>query len=107
MFVAIDACDWSALARLYAEDCTYERPGFAPISGLDALIHFYVEVRPIRSGRHEVRVFVEDADRVCAAGGFVGALRTGEAISLEFADLYTIRDGRIARRKTFFFTPLA
>jgi hypothetical protein len=107
MFAAIDACNWQALARLYADDCVYERPGFAPISGLDALIRFYVEVRPIRSGRHAVQVFVEDANCVCAAGRFDGALRSGEAISLEFADLYTIRDHRIASRKTFFFTPLA
>jgi ketosteroid isomerase-like protein len=106
MFGAIDACDWTALARLYAEDCTYDRPGFETVRGLSALIRFYADLRPIRSGRHRVVRFLEDDDGVCASGRFDGVLRTGEAISLEFADLYTIRNDLISSRKTFFFTPL-
>ena len=33
MFVAIDAGDWAALGRLYADDCVYQRPGFEVIEG--------------------------------------------------------------------------
>jgi ketosteroid isomerase-like protein len=107
MFVAIDAGDWAALGRLYADDCVYQRPGFEVIEGLASLIHFYAELRPIRSGRHRVSRFLKDDAQLCASGRFDGVLRTGEPINLEFADLYTIRNRLISSRKTFFFTPLA
>jgi ketosteroid isomerase-like protein len=107
MFVAIDAGDWAALGRLYADDCVYQRPGFEVIEGLASLIHFYAELRPIRSGRHRVSRVLKDEAQLCASGRFDGVLKTGAPIGLEFADLYTFRGPLIASRKTFFFTPLA
>jgi ketosteroid isomerase-like protein len=107
MFKAVDACDWRALSLLYAEDCVYERPGFPRIQGRDALTRFYVEARPIRAGRHTLSLFIEEGAQLCAAGAFMGVLRSGENISLKFADIYLLSDGLIGHRTTFFHTPLA
>jgi ketosteroid isomerase-like protein len=106
MFKAMDACDWRALRSLYAEDCVYERPGFPMIQGLDALTLFYVEVRPIKTGRHTVTRFIEDGPQLCAVGDFAGALRSGANISLKFADIYLFSGELIRHRTTFFYTPL-
>jgi ketosteroid isomerase-like protein len=107
MFKAVDACDWQALRLLYAEDCVYDRPGFPSIQGRDALTRFYAEARPIRTGRHTISRFIEDGAQLCAAGAFVGVLRSGANISLRFADIYVFSDGLISHRTTFFHTPLA
>jgi len=106
MFKAVDACDWQVLRTLYAEDCVYERPGFPVIQGLDGLTRFYVEVRPIKSGRHTVARFIEDGPQLCATGSFAGVLRSGANISLKFADIYLLSRGLISHRTTFFYTPL-
>jgi ketosteroid isomerase-like protein len=107
MFKAVDVQDWNELRHYYAADCIYERPGFAAIEGLDALIHFYTTLRPIQSGRHILKEFIEQGERVCVAGHFEGALRSGVNIELQFMDMYLFDGQQIRYRQTFFFTPLA
>ena len=107
MFEAVDVQDWDALRHCYAADCIYERPGFARIEGLDALIHFYTRLRPIESGRHVLDRFIEHGERVCVAGRFAGTLRSGIDIDLQFMDMYLFGAQQIRHRQTFFFTPLA
>jgi ketosteroid isomerase-like protein len=107
MFSAVDACDWPAMRRFYVDDCVYERPGFAEIEGLGALVEFYERVRPIRTGRHTIKHIIEDGASVAAAGEFRGVLRSGIEINLQFMDMYLFRGGLIRYRQTFFFTPLA
>jgi len=107
MFKAVDSGDWSALRRFYTDQCIYERPGFDVIAGVEALIHFYESVRPIRSGIHILDHLVEEKDRVMASGHFEGMLRSGSAIQLQFTDVYVFDHKKIRFRKTFFFTPLA
>jgi hypothetical protein len=69
MFKAVDVQDWGELRHYYAADCIYERPGFATIEGLDALIHFYKTLRPIESGRHILDKFVEQGEcRISSVG---------------------------------------
>jgi ketosteroid isomerase-like protein len=106
MFDTVDARDWDKLRRYYAADCIYERPGFATIEGLNALIHFYAALRPIESGRHVLGRFIEQGERVCVAGRFAGALRSGTGIELQFMDMYLFDGPLIRYRQTFFFTPL-
>ena len=94
MFMAVDACAWSKLRAFYADDCVYERPGFPAIKGLEALIHFYDVVRPIKSGQHELRHVIEETSRVAAAGQFEGVLRSGSPIAIRFMDLYLFEETR-------------
>jgi ketosteroid isomerase-like protein len=107
MFAAVDACDWGALQRFYHPACRYERPGFAAIEGLAGLLRFYEVERPIRAGLHRVDEVLEDRDGACAFGGFDGHLRTGAAISLNFADRYVFDGEAIRARTTYFYAPLA
>ena len=106
MFKAVDVQDWGELRHYYAADCIYERPGFVTIEGVDALIHFYTTLRPIESGRHILKEFIEQGERVCVAGQFEGALRSGANIELRFMDMYLFDGQQIRYRQTFFFTPL-
>lgn len=107
MFAAVDARDWDRLEGFYHPACRYRRPGFEAIEGRDRLLRFYEVDRPIRSGLHRVEEVLEDRDGACAFGSFDGHLRTGEAISLNFADRYVF-DGKVIRaRTTYFYAPLA
>jgi ketosteroid isomerase-like protein len=107
MFETVDAGDWTALRRFYAKNCVYKRPGFPMIEGIDAILGFYKDIRPIRSGRHTLKHIVDGGPRLSAAGVFRGVLRSGAAIELEFMDLYLLDNNLIRYRQTFFFTSLA
>lgn len=107
MFRSVDAGQWDALSRYYHPQCRYERPGFAAISGFDELHDFYASTRPIASGAHRIDNIVEEGGLVWAVGRFNGKLKTGEPISLRFADQYRFETGRIIERTTYFYTPLA
>jgi ketosteroid isomerase-like protein len=107
MFDAIDGEDWRRLSDFYAPDCQYERPGFELISGVDELLHFYKELRPISRGKHLIHYTAEEQPIFFSTGTFDGSLRNGSRIDLEFTDIYIFKQRRIHRRKTFFFTPLA
>lgn len=107
MFCSVDAGQWDALSQYYHPQCRYERPGFPAISGLDDLHDFYASVRPIASGAHRIDSMVEEGDLVCALGSFDGQLKTGDPISLRFADRYRFESDRIIERTTYFYAPLA
>ena len=49
-------------------------------------------------------MLVDDAFGACW-GRFVGKHRDGSDIDVEFADTYEIEDGKIRRRKSFFYVP--
>ena len=38
MFRKIDSRDWEALPGSFAEDAVYERPGYAPLQGIDRIM---------------------------------------------------------------------
>jgi len=105
MFDAIDGRDFDALGRYFHPDIVYERPGYEPIRGLDALLHFYREVRRIGGGRHHVEALVDDEEGAVAMGTFRGVLKDGAEANEPFADAYRFQDGRIAHRRTYFFRP--
>jgi ketosteroid isomerase-like protein len=105
MFATIDARRWDALTEFFTSDAVYERPGYAPIIGFPALDHFYREVRVIGCGHHRVERMVEGRETAACWGRFVGASRDGKPLDERFADVYELRNGRIARRTSYFFRP--
>jgi ketosteroid isomerase-like protein len=102
-FSAVDAGDVAAALMAFNNDVTYERPGYAPIVGLDALATFYRSTRVIREGRHFIEGLLTDGVRASAWGSFEGIDRKGEPLSERWADIYRFRRGRISDRRTHFF----
>lgn len=105
MFRIIDGRDFDRLREFCHEDIVYERPGYEPIVGMDELLHFYREVRIIASGEHQLAAVVLDDEHGACWGRFEGLHRNGSGLSVEFADTYVIEEGKIRRRKSFFFQP--
>src|SRR5438105_638319 len=88
LFRAVDTSDYAALMAIFHPAIVYERPGYAPCSGLDQLMHFYKDVRVIGSGKHIIEKIVADGDYAACWGQFMGVKKTGESISERFADVY-------------------
>jgi|SRR6185437_10017326 len=105
LFDIIDSGHWNGLDRVFTDDCVYERPGYPPLRGLNALRQFYAEERIIAEGKHLVERVVGDSDSAACWGTFTGISRSGDQLAEEFADTFLIVDGRIRYRKTFFYRP--
>ena len=82
MFAAIDAGDLAALPDFDAAACVYWRPGFDPVRGIDALMHFYTDVRPIAEGLHRLDAVVEANSHAAVHGRFAGTLRNGASVEV-------------------------
>lgn len=106
-YVLVDSGDVTGLISLFAPDARYHRPGYQPLTGRRELERFYREDRVIAKGAHSLTAIVADDRDVAVQGEFSGMLRDGRETSLRFADFFSFgADGLIARRDTFFFTPL-
>ncbi|MEU7134115.1 nuclear transport factor 2 family protein [Streptomyces sp. NPDC046261] len=105
LFQVIDNRRWADLASVFAEDAVYERPGYEPLEGLARIRRFYEHERVIAAGRHHVEHVAGGAEAVACWGRFLGSDKDGGALDEAFADTYVLRDGKILRRKTFFFRP--
>ncbi|WP_374928060.1 nuclear transport factor 2 family protein [Kytococcus sedentarius] len=106
-YVAVDADDVDTLIGLFTPDATYERPGYEPFVGHDALRAFYTGDRVIASGEHVLDMVVADEEggQVAVHGRFEGTLKDGSAASVRFADFYLLdAQSRFTRRTTFFHT---
>jgi ketosteroid isomerase-like protein len=105
LFEYVDSRNWNGLSDAFCDDVVYERPGYAPLIGLESVLHFYREVRVILSGRHELEnVVISDGCGACW-GRFVGMHKNGSGLSERFADVYTFERGKIKTRKSYFFRP--
>jgi uncharacterized protein len=105
LFDVIDGRRWDDLDVVFAADSVYDRPGYEPLVGLDAIRRFYRNERIIGSGRHFVVHIVSDLGAAACWGRFVGASRTGQPLDEEFADAYMVQGGKIVHRKTYFHRP--
>lgn len=105
LFRAIDAREFDRLHDVCHPEIVYERPGYESFSGMDRLLKFYREERIIASGDHHLTAVLVDGTHGACWGRFLGKHRDGSDIDVEFADTYEIEDGRIRRRKSFFYVP--
>ena len=105
LFRVIDAGEWARLPELFDTHVVYERPGYAPIEGIDELVQFYRERRIIGSGTHQIEHIV--ADDTCGAswGKIVGTTRDGAEVNERFSDVYELADGKIRSRRSYFYRP--
>jgi uncharacterized protein len=104
-YAAVDAGDLTALLTLFHQDAEYQRGGYRTLYGIDQLRHFYSDVRIIADGRHTVRALVVEDDQVGVRGEFHGRSRAGEPLAIEWADFFTVIDGLIRTRRTYFMAP--
>ncbi|GHE54057.1 hypothetical protein GCM10018785_24400 [Streptomyces longispororuber] len=105
LFTIIDAARWDDLGLVFAEDCVYDRPGYDPLRGLAEIEHFYRVERVVATGHHQVRHVVSDLETAACWGRFTGTSRTGAPLDEQFSDAYTVRDGKIISRRTYFYRP--
>ncbi|MCX5407105.1 MULTISPECIES: nuclear transport factor 2 family protein [unclassified Streptomyces] len=105
LFQVIDSRSWDRLGEVFAPDAVYERPGYPALEGLDRIRRFYEHERIITSGAHEVSQVTGGLAAAACWGRFQGADKDGKTLDEAFADTYLVRDGRIERRKTFFYRP--
>jgi ketosteroid isomerase-like protein len=105
LFERVDSRDWDRLSDAFCDDVVYERPGYAPLIGLESVLHFYREDRVIVSGRHELESVVINEGCGACWGRFVGTHKNGSDLSERFADVYTFERGKIKTRKSYFFRP--
>ena len=101
----VDAQALEEMLDLFTDDAVYERPGYEPLRGKPAIEAFYRGERVIVSGEHTLaNIVVEDA-RAAVEGSFAGVLRDGRHVEVGFSDFFSLRDGRFATRRTYFFAP--
>jgi len=103
LFRTIDARRWTELPAFFDPEIHYERPGYAPIDGLAALLDFYANVRIVACGEHVLSGITAHETRAACWGVFRGVSVTGKALEERFADIYSIRAGRVVTRTTYFY----
>jgi len=103
LFQAIDTASWNDLPSFFHPGIVYERPGYAPITGLDALHDFYSGTRIIAEGKHSLEGGLRDAGKAICWGHFRGRSKSGDVLDERFADAYELEGGLIRKRTTFFF----
>ena len=104
-YAAVDSGDVEAVLSLFAQDCVYERPGYAPLLGHGDMRRFYSEDRVIAEGKHTITTVVEQGTLCAVEGGFEGVLKSGKQVSIRFSDFFEMAGDVIARRRSYFFTP--
>lgn len=104
-FAAVDEPDLDALLVRYADDVVYERPGYPPIVGRDALEHFYYVERRIAVGQHTIEGVLCENGRGAAWGSFEGLSRTGDRLAERWCDVYAFERDLIVFRRTHFYRP--
>ncbi len=70
-----------------------------------AILDFYLTKRIISLGQHRVERVLSDGANIACWGSFSGVAKNGRNLSMRFADVYRIREGRIDLRRTFFDSP--
>ncbi len=106
LFHTIDARDWESLPRFFSDHIVYERPGYEPIRGIEALTEFYRDIRILKAGKHHLEQIVINDDAGACWGRFIGIKRDGSQADERFADVYLFdEDKKILGRKSYFFRP--
>jgi len=103
LFHAIDTATWGDLSQFFHADVVYERPGYPPIEGIDALLAFYSSTRIVAEGKHSLDGGLREGGSAICWGHFHGRSKTGEVLAERFADAYELENGVIKKRTTYFF----
>jgi ketosteroid isomerase-like protein len=105
-YAEIDKGDIDRVIALFEVDAEYSRPGYAQMSGRDAIRSFYVDDRIIESGAHTVESTIYDAGTVAVTGSFKGVVRGGTQVEVKYADFFwSGPNGLIKKRCTYFYAP--
>jgi steroid delta-isomerase len=102
----VDLGEVAGILQLFSENAEYRRPGYEPIVGRRALRDFYLNQRVIRAGAHRITALVQSGADAAVQGTFVGTLRDGSSVNLEFADFFRFDGEAFSERVTYFFTAL-
>lgn len=105
LFEKVDSREWEGLREIFCDDIVYERPGYEPLEGFERVQYFYRNERVVASGTHHIERTVGDREAAACWGRFIGLHKNGSKINERFADVYTLRDGKIHTRKSYFFRP--
>ena len=76
-YAELDKGDVDEVVALFEVDAEYSRPGYAHMSGRDAIRSFYVDDRIIESGVHNIESIVSNSRTVAVEGSFKGTVRGG------------------------------
>jgi ketosteroid isomerase-like protein len=106
-YLEVDEGDVDEVAALFEVDAEYSRPGYAHMSGREAIRSFYVDDRIIESGAHNIESIVSDSGTVAVEGSFKGTVRGGSNVEVKFAEFFWPGpNGLIKKRRTYFYAPL-
>ena len=106
MFRAIDRGEFQALEQVFHPAIVYERGGYAPFTGLEAVMKFYRTERVLASGEHRLESIVVEGNQGACWGRFVGKKKSGEDVDLLFSDVYRFESGRVIFRRSHFYIGL-
>lgn len=101
-FELVDARAFDEMFELFDEAIVYERGGLPTIEGIAAFRSFYEGTRAIERGAHTVELLVVSPPWTIVRGRFEGILRSGEAVTIRFADFLLFGPDRILRRWSYF-----
>jgi ketosteroid isomerase-like protein len=106
-YAEVDKGDVDGVVALFEVDAEYSRPGYARLSGREAIRSFYTDDRIIESGMHNIESMVSDSGTVAVEGNFRGTVRGGTDVEVNFADFFSASpNGLIQKRRTYFYAPL-
>jgi ketosteroid isomerase-like protein len=105
LLTAIDHQDWESLSKLLSADTIYEVSGFPRFEEKSAVMDYYENTRPIKSGIHTIESIITDGDRGVCCGHFVGVKKDGESVDLLFADEISFENLKIKQRRVYFCQP--
>lgn len=103
---AVDAGDVDGVIDWFAPEAVYHRPGYAPMTGREALRAFYAGDRVIESGTHRLDQLLVDGSAVAVRGVFTGRLKDGSEVTVGFSDFVDYDgQGRALQRRSYFHVP--
>ncbi len=97
-----DHQDLPTMFSLFDERLLYKRPGHAALVDKATFMDFYRSGRIIDVGAHSLRAITVENDRVVVQGSFRETSESGAACEIEFADVFTVKDGKISELHTYF-----
>ncbi len=102
---AIDNKDWASLSKLLCDDTVYEVSGFPRFDGKNAVMEYYENIRPIKSGTHIIESIISKGDKGVCCGIFSGVKMNGDRIDVMFADEISFKNFKIKQRRVYYCQP--